>query len=281
MEDTFCGDCNRSTTFIFEPASGDTVCTDCGLVVASHQHDDTPEWRDCGDDYPVRVASSAILIVAHGRLSGGGSLSSSVGRWQKRDSIPNSHLMMAFNNIANMSHRLGLVAPIEDRASEIFAACLYDACRLEDKPRTLKVCSVANGVTEKDIGRAKNYIVKQLGLENDKLDETRPVRAADLMRRFCSCSNLGMNHQAIKAAQEAAQKAEELGIRRSPISIAAALIYIMSQLSDDRPLRDISAATGVAEGTILSSYKDLHPHISKIIPAWYAKAEDVKQRGST
>ncbi|KAK8565430.1 hypothetical protein V6N12_058992 [Hibiscus sabdariffa] len=35
--------------------------------------------------------------------------------------------------------------------------------------------------------------------------------------------------------------------RRSPISIA--VIYIITQLSDDKkPLRDISLATGVAEG---------------------------------
>ncbi|PQQ04889.1 transcription initiation factor IIB [Prunus yedoensis var. nudiflora] len=51
-------------------------------------------------------------------------------------------------------------------------------------------------------------------------------------------------------------------IRRSPISIAAAVIYIITQLSDvKKPLKvliqamatvsaDISVATGVAEGTI-------------------------------
>lgn len=41
-------------------------------------------------------------------------------------------------------------------------------------------------------------------------------------------------------------------------------------------LVDISVATGVAEGTIRNSYKDLYPHLSKIIPAWYAKEEDLK-----
>lgn len=39
---------------------------------------------------------------------------------------------------------------------------------------------------------------------------------------------------------------------------------------------DISLATGVAEGTIRNAYKDLHPHISKIIPTWYAKEDDLK-----
>ncbi|TYI33512.1 hypothetical protein ES332_A04G138400v1 [Gossypium tomentosum] len=64
---------------------------------------------------------------------------------------------------------------------------------------------------------------------------------------------------------------------QSPISIAAAVIYIITQLSDDKkPLKDISVVTGVAEGTTRNSYKDLYPHVSKIIPNWYAKEEDIK-----
>ncbi|CAK9183977.1 unnamed protein product [Ilex paraguariensis] len=64
---------------------------------------------------------------------------------------------------------------------------------------------------------------------------------------------------------------------RSPISIAAAVIYIVTQLSDDKkPLKDVALATGVAEGTIRNSYKDLFPHLSKIIPSWYAQEEALK-----
>ncbi|KAL7169055.1 hypothetical protein ACSBR2_034145 [Camellia fascicularis] len=162
----------------------------------------------------------------------------------------------------------------------ILAACLYIACRQEDKPRTVKeICSVANGATKKEIGRAKEYIVKQLELEKGQSVEMGTIHAGDFMRRFCS--NLGMNNQAVKAAQEAVQKSEEFDIRRSPISIAAAVIYIVTQLSDDKkPLKDVSIATGVAEGTIRNSYKDLYPHISKIIPSWYAKEEDLKNLSS-
>ena len=96
--------------------------------------------------------------------------------------------------------------------------------------------------------------------------------------------------------------------RRSPISIAAVVIYIITQLSDDKkPLKgllylvwshifklyhnlrlnnivwvgaDIAIATGVAEGTIRNSYKDLYPHLQKIAPSWYAKEEDLKNLSS-
>ncbi|XP_074577588.1 transcription initiation factor IIB-like [Curcuma longa] len=190
--------------------------------------------------------------------------------------------------------RLNLVATIKDRANEIFkkvedlksvrgrnqdailAACLYIACRQEDKPRTVKeICSVANGATKKEIGRAKEFIVKQLEVEMGQSMEMGTIHAGDFLRRFCS--HLGMPNQIVKAAQEAVQKSEELDIRRSPISIAAAIIYMITQLYDDKkPLKDISLATGVAEGTIKNAYKDLYPYASRIIPTYFAKEEDLK-----
>ncbi|XWS59096.1 hypothetical protein CRYUN_Cryun08bG0092600 [Craigia yunnanensis] len=268
MGDAFCSDCKRHTEVVFDHSAGDTVCSECGLVLESHSIDETSEWRtfanESGDNDPVRVGGPTNPLLADGGLStviakpngaSGEFLSSSLGRWQNRGSNPDRGLILAFKTIATMSDRLGLVATIKDRANEIYkkvedqkssrgrnqdallAACLYIACRQEDKPRTVKeICSVANGATKKEIGRAKEYIVKQLGLETGQSVEMGTIHAGDFMRRFCS--NLGMNNQAVKAAQEAVQKSEEFDIRRSPISIAAAVIYIITQLSDDKkPLR--------------------------------------------
>jgi transcription initiation factor TFIIB len=308
MSDAFCSDCKRATEVVFDHSAGDAVCSECGLVLESHSIDETSEWRtfanESGDNDPVRVGGPNNPLLTDGGLStliakpngaSGDFLSSSLSRWQNRGSNNDRGLILAFKTIGTMSERLGLVPTIKDRANEIYkrvedqkssrgrnqdallAACLYIACRQEDKPRTVKeICSIANGATKKEIGRAKEYIVKQLGLENGGQSvEMGTIHAGDFMRRFCS--NLGMNHQAIKAAQESVQKSEEFDIRRSPISIAAAVIYIITQLSDDKkPLKDISVATGVAEGTIRNSYKDLYPHVSKIIPSWYAKEEDLK-----
>ncbi|KAF5941222.1 hypothetical protein HYC85_022389 [Camellia sinensis] len=373
MGDVYCSDCKRATEVVFDHSAGDTVCSECGLVLESHSIDETSEWRtfanESGDNDPVRVGGPTNPLLTDGGLSTVISkpngvtsdfLSSSLGRWQNRGSNPDRSLILAFKTIATMSDSsgyireeeaegawkrrrrltgccenanredeerervgeetywkvkakvkalmlsndkirdrvLGLVATIKDRANEIYkkvedqkssrgrnqdailAACLYIACRQEDKPRTVKeICSVANGATKKEIGRAKEYIVKQLELEKGQSVEMGTIHAGDFMRRFCS--NLGMNNQAVKAAQEAVQKSEEFDIRRSPISIAAAVIYIITQLSDDKkPLKDVSIATGVAEGTIRNSYKDLYPHISKIIPSWYAKEEDLKNLSS-
>ncbi|XP_062172181.1 transcription initiation factor IIB isoform X2 [Alnus glutinosa] len=307
MGDSYCPECKRATEVVFDHSAGDTVCSECGLVLEAHSIDEKSEWRifanESGDNDPVRVGGPSNPLLADGGLStvisrpngaSGDFLSSSLGRWQNRGSNPDRSLIQAFKAIATMSDRLGLVATIKDRANEIYkkvedqkplrgrnqdailAACLYIACRQEDKARTVKeICSVANGATKKEIGRAKEYIVKQLEVEMGQSMEMGTIHAGDFLRRFCS--HLGMNNQAVKAAQEAVQKSEELDIRRSPISIAAAVIYMITQLSDDKKLlKDVSLATGVAEGTIRNSYKDLYPHIARLIPSWYAKEEDLK-----
>ncbi|CAO2837296.1 unnamed protein product [Amaranthus hypochondriacus] len=304
---SYCPDCKRSTEVVLDHAAGDTVCVECGLVLEAHSIDEHSEWRtfanEAQDNDPVRVGGPTNPLLTDGGLStviskpNGSStefLTSSLGRWQSRGSNPDRNLIQAFKSIATMADRLGLVSTIKDRASEIYkkvedqkplrgrnqdailAACLYIACRQEDKPRTVKeICSVANGATKKEIGRAKEFIVKQLEGEMGQSVEMGTIHAGDFLRRFCS--HLGMDKQAVKAAQEAVQTSEALDIRRSPISIAAAIIYIVTQLSDDKkPLKDISLATGVAEGTIRNSYKDLYPHISKIIPSWYAKEDDLR-----
>lgn len=311
MGDLYCPECKRGTEVVFDHSAGDAVCSECGLVLESHSIDETSEWRtfanESGDNDPVRVGGPTNPLLADGGLSTviskpngstGDFLSSSLGRWQNRGSNPDRSLIQAFKAIATMSDRLGLVATIKDRANEIYkkvedqkplrgrnqdailAACLYIACRQEDKPRTVKeICSVANGATKKEIGRAKEFIVKQLEVEMGQSMEMGTIHAGDFLRRFCS--HLGMTNQAVKAAQEAVQKSEELDIRRSPISIAAAVIYIITQLSDDKKLlKDISLATGVAEGTIRNSYKDLYPYASRLIPSWYAKEEDIRNLSS-
>ncbi|KAJ7531038.1 hypothetical protein O6H91_14G029900 [Diphasiastrum complanatum] len=299
MNKFVCPECRKEAKVVVDHAAGDTVCTDCGLVLEAHYIDETSEWRTFSDDSssndPVRVGGPSNPLLTDGGLSttiskangAQGDFMSSLGRWQNRGSNPDRALLVAFRTIGTMADRLGLVSTIKDRADEIYkkvedlksirgrsqdailAACLYIACRQEDKPRTFKeICSVANGASKKEIGRATKFIVKQLEEEMGRSMVMGTIHAGDFLRRFCS--HLGMSNQAVRAATEAVK-------RKSPISIAAAAIYMISQLSDDKkPLKDISRVAGVAEATIRNSYKDLHPHAAKLVPDWFAKEETLK-----
>lgn len=118
MSDAFCSDCKRQTEVVFDHSAGDTVCSECGLVLESHSIDETSEWRtfanESGDNDPVRVGGPTNPLLTDGGLSTviakpngatGEFLSSSLGRWQNRGSNPDRGLILAFKTIATMSDR--------------------------------------------------------------------------------------------------------------------------------------------------------------------------------
>lgn len=310
MDKPYCSDCKRVTEVVFDQSAGDTVCMDCGLVLEAHSVDESSEWRTFSGEQsgadPNRVgeASNPLLgnTVALTTLINKGNASNTdvslLGRWQNRGTNSDRNLLTAFATIATMADRLGLVSTIKDRASEIYkkvediksirgrsqdsmiAACLYIACRQEDKPRTFKeICCAANGATKREIGRATKFIVKQLEEEMGITMDMGTIHAADLLRRFCS--HLGMNNQATRAAIETVKSIEALDIRKSPISVAAAAIYMVSQISDAKlSLKAISDVAGVAEVTIRNSYKELFPHARKLLPNWFAQEQQLKNLSS-
>ncbi|PON64553.1 TFIIB transcription factor [Trema orientale] len=169
MSDAFCSDCKRQTLVVVDRSAGDTVCSECGLVLESHSIDESSEWRtfanESADNDPVRVGGPMNPLLSDGGLSTviakpngatGDLWSSSLGRLQNRGSDPDRGLILSFKTIATMCDRLGLVATIKDRANEIYkrvedqksskgrnqdallAACIFIACRQEGKPRTVK-----------------------------------------------------------------------------------------------------------------------------------------------
>merc|ERR1712198_653869 len=87
------------------------------------------------------------------------------------------------------------------------------------------------------------------------------------MHRFCGTLSLCKEVQ--RAATTIAKRAVDLDIvpGRSPISVAAAAIYMASQASDDkRPQREIADIAGVADVTIRQSYKLMLPHAKDLFP---------------
>ncbi|KAG8367881.1 hypothetical protein BUALT_Bualt16G0118700 [Buddleja alternifolia] len=291
MSDLYCSDCKRMTEVVSDHSAGDTVCSECGLVLEARSIDESSEWRifadDSGDHDPNRVGGpvnpllgDAALSTVISRSANGSNADPSLSRLQNRGGDPDRAIVFAFKTIANMADRLSLVTTIKDRASEIYkrledqkctrgrnlealvAACIYIACRQEGKPRTVKEVKAVQETVQKagdfDISfwnrRRWGGERKHFSLSHRSRYLDFPTQKTCLLFFYC---------------------------RRSPISIAAAIIFMITQLSDSKkPLRDISIATTVAEGTIKNAYRDLYPHAAKIIPEWYAKDRDLKNLSS-
>ncbi|XP_063359109.1 transcription initiation factor IIB-like [Cydia amplana] len=151
---------------------------------------------------------------------------------------------------------------LKGRANDAIAsACLYIACRQEGMPRTFKEICAVSKISKKEIGRCFKLILKALETSVDL------ITTADFMSRFCS--NLGLPNSVQRAATHIARKAGELDIvsGRSPISVAAAAIYMASQASEDkRSQKEIGYIAGVADVTIRQSYKLMYPFAAKLFP---------------
>jgi transcription initiation factor TFIIB len=89
----------------------------------------------------------------------------------------------------------------------------------------------------------------------------QPVAAAtttDFLSRFCS--HLDLPTAVCNAAVTVVERANALGLTggRSPVTIAAAAIFLISKLSDHpKSEREISPVANVAENTIRAAYREL------------------------
>ena len=271
------------------------------------------EWRtfsnDAGGEDRSRVggpentllgSSDLSTMIGPGRMAGSSSNMDTMAMYNNRNSKVSSSdrtLLNAFRTIMNMADRINLPKTIVDRANQLFkmvsdgkflkgrsndaiaAACLYIACRQEGVPRTFKEIVAVSTVSKKEIGRCFKLILKA----HDTSVEL--ITTGDFMSRFCGTLSLPRYVQ--RAATTIAKKAVDVDIvpGRSPISVAAAAIYMASQASDDkRTQREIAVKAmafrmnlsyfniifadiaGVADVTIRQSYKLMLPRAALLFP---------------
>ncbi|CCX06133.1 cyclin-like protein [Pyronema domesticum] len=177
----------------------------------------------------------------------------------------------------------------------IVAGCIFIACRQERVPRTFREIFALTKVPKKEIGRVFKQlekifheqqrseeaeliakggdpsIVQSASNLNSSYKTTSSTKAHDLMIRYCN--NLHLSQQCTSIAQQLSNKAANLGTLagRSPISSAAACIYLVSHLlKQPKSAKEISSVAGVSDGTIRNAYKHLYNDREKLIDkAWY------------
>jgi len=285
--------------------AGDQICSACGLVVGDRSIDVGSEWRtfssESGGEDKSRVGATENALLGSdlstmigpaptGRGPGGSysNMSSDAAIYTNRSSSQTTSnsdraLMDAFRTMSNMADRINLPRTITDRANVLFktvyegrnlkgrsnsaiaAACLYIACRQDGVPRTFKEIVAVSAVSKKEIGRVFKLILKC----HDTSVEL--ITTGDFMSRFCGTLSLARHIQ--RAATCIAKKAVDLDIvpGRSPISVAAAAIFMACQASNDkRTQKEIADIAGVADVTIRQSYKLLLTRAKDLFPEDFA-----------
>ncbi|XP_064459156.1 transcription initiation factor IIB-like [Ornithodoros turicata] len=242
--------------------AGDMICSLCGLVVGDRIVDVSSEWRTFRGDNDQRKNAKSRAGDAENALLSGSGLCTVVGQGTGNASFDESGkakyksdrwgsssdqaLIRVFKEISAMADRIHLPRTIVDRSNLIYkqvkdrlpsksrccsvvaSACLYIACRQEGAPRTLKEICAVSSASKKQISHSFQFILKTMETRVDL------ITTDDFMSRFCC--NLALPLSVQRTAACIARKAVELDIvpGRSPISVAAAAIYMASQASKDR-----------------------------------------------
>jgi transcription initiation factor TFIIB len=284
-----CMDCGERENIVEDYKSGYYVCGSCGCTVGNRIIDEGGEWRSFGDSNradPTRTGSAGNPFLEAEQLdtmisAGSGMNSYTLSKIQMKNSMrgPERALKHGLNLITAFCERANISKTIIDRAHYIFknieekkllkgkniegvvGACIYIACRQEECPRTFKEISVMTGVQKREIGRSFKLI-------SPHLDKITTMSTGNIIARFCSDLNLSIKIQ--KVATEISNAAHESGCLagKSPDSIAAAVIYMVTNLFPDekKVQKDIQFVTNVTEVTIKNTYKELLSFKYDIIP---------------
>ncbi|KAM7541611.1 hypothetical protein Aperf_G00000040252 [Anoplocephala perfoliata] len=275
--------------------AGDLICPICGLVVGERVIDVGSEWRTFANDANAKDMSR--VGAAENPLFSGSDLSTMIGStsyndsrqldeqgrplYRNRRNVSGSDraLINAFKEISQMAERLNIAKSISDQANLLFkqvhesrtlrgrsneavcTACLYMACRQEGFPRSFKeVCTVTR-VSKKDVGKVFKKIVKVMDTN------IASVTVEDFMSRFCTNLNLDIPVQQL--ASDVARRALNLNLvsGRSPVSVAAAAIYMAAlALGRRKEKKEIGDAAGCAEATITCTYRAMLPRVTELFP---------------
>ncbi|KAF3488069.1 hypothetical protein F2Q69_00055940 [Brassica cretica] len=204
-----CLECKKPTETVIDKCTGDTICTECSLVISDHYIDDSQEWRtftndDNSDRDPNRVGGPTNTLLKSGGIGTiidkGRENTSPVSKTNLYELCRTQNLVRntedeliekACREIKRISEGLGLISSVKFRACEIVskfdgdnskrlrrekhlnalsAAAVSTACRELKLSRTLKEISlVAGGVDLKDINKASRIIRRLVGSDQDEL----------------------------------------------------------------------------------------------------------------
>lgn len=300
-----CNECGNESLFE-DKKRGDIVCKECGLVTTGHIIDFTSEWRvfseDTKNNDPNRIGSPmhALLESNTGTLiskgfKGSNSLNERLVKTQNQSSIQKTDrfVIRVFTRISQILEKNSIFKGMQPRIEELFklyfdyltlrtdgsrirhslrkdetlssiAACIFLVSRNEGAPRTFREIYEITNVSKKEIGARVRAMERGLrGIKISKIGN-----AEDYVSRFCIKLHLSIFES--KLAQNLAKfvKDREGLYGKNFISVSAASIFIVSQISGSKiqcSLKEIADVSGISELTLKATYESMYPYRKKII----------------
>ena len=267
-------------------SESETVCGECGLVVAEDNIDHGPEWRSFADDETDKERTGAPLTRSlhdRGLTTELGRSTRLKGRKRRRfarlrrqhnrariKSKAERNRVYAFGEIRRLVSALDLTDHVRDQACVLFesaqkedllrgrsiegftAAVVYATCRTASVSRTLDEVVDAARASESELTAAYDALNRDLGLP------TGPIDPAEYLPRFASRLDLpqGVERRAATLVDTARDRGLVSG--RDPSGVAAGCLYLAAQeLECDLTQARAAETAGVTPVTLRSTYQDL------------------------
>jgi transcription initiation factor TFIIB len=284
MATTACPECDGTV----RPDRDESVCTECGLVVAADHLDRGPEWRSF-DDGPAEAKRTGAPLTRsrHDRgLSttiGHRSSTRLTGRKRRRvarmrreharaniSTKRDRNQVYAFTEIRRLVGALSLPDSIRDQACALFesaqnenllrgrslegfaAAAVYATCRVRSLSRTVDAIADAARADERELRVAYDALNRELGLP------TGPVDPREYLPRYANALDLDSDVERRATALATAAVEDGLATGKNPSGVAAGCLYLAaSETGADCTQADAAAAADVSAVTVRQTYHDL------------------------
>ncbi|KAK0780177.1 transcription initiation factor IIB [Friedmanniomyces endolithicus] len=175
----------------------------------------------------------------------------------------------------------------------LIAGCLFLACRYNNVPRSFREVTELTKVSKKEIGRTFKTL-EQFLMNRDKESSKAKVSTAggqvvaqegytgtagadpaDLCERYCDVLNMARPTSNVAVALAGRMTAIGILAGRSPLSSAAACIFMAGHLMNQpKTAKDIQVVVHVSDSTIRHAYKHLYQEKDKLI------TEEILARGA-
>ncbi len=279
---TRCNECGN-THLERDDVRGELVCESCGLVLEQNAIDSrgprvfSPEEISrvhSSPSNPMRTDRGLGSYIGTPRDAQGKKVNTydtyRLSAWQRRSHSVKPTLVEAYSLISQYSSHLGLPETVRDEAlsayrkaakkdmirgnsiKDVASAALFYACKVRGVPRTADEIIAVTKASRPAMLNINKRFNRELGLV------APPTLPQDYVPRFCSL--LKLDNKIQNKVYDLLKQAEEKGkiCGKSPVSIAAAAIYIATHLCENyRTQREISDVASVTEVTIRNRYAEL------------------------
>ena len=289
--DVACPEC--SGQLVADEEHGETVCSECGLVVDEKSVDRGPEWR--AFDATEKNKKSRVGAPTTNTMHDKG-LSTNID-WRNKDAYGNSlgsrqrekmqrlrkwnerfrtrdskerNLKQALGEIDRMSSALGLPTNVRETASVIYRRALNEDLLPGRSIEGVSTSCVYAAARQAGVPRSLDEIADVSRVEKNEIARTyryvvrelglevQPADPESYVPRFAS--GLGLSDEAEHRARALLQNAKEKGVHsgKSPVGLAAASVYAAALLTNEKTTQAaVSDVADISEVTIRNRYHEL------------------------